>query len=104
MRFVQEIETHTGTWTQQALEAAFAIRDADTIYLLSDGVPSGRSARPPRILEIIAAKNYLRGVRIITLGFHPEGKGTFDEGFMRRLAGDHWGWYRRLNRDPRGKR
>ncbi|MBN1420129.1 MAG: hypothetical protein JXP34_15225 [Planctomycetes bacterium] len=104
IRFVQEIETQVGTHTQQALEAAFAVADCDTIYLLSDGVPSGKSAPPPRIIEIVAAANYLRGARIIALGFKPEGQGSFDEAFLEKLADENWGWYRRLNRDPRAKK
>jgi len=104
IRFVERIETQVGTHTQQALEAAFAIADCDTVYLLSDGVPSGQSAQPPRIIEIVAALNYLRGARIIALGFMPEGQGTFDEPFLEKLAAENWGWYRRLNRDPRGEK
>jgi len=96
-KFVKEFEVNRGTNIYQAMKTAFMIRGVETIYLLSDGSPSV-GGRQPEIERLVRVKNYLRAVRVVTYGFTPEGRGAFDEAFMKRLASENWGWYRRLNK------
>jgi hypothetical protein len=95
--FARELEVNRGTNIHDTLKAALPIPETETVFLLSDGVPS-RGGKPPEIERTVRALNYLRGVRVITYGFAAEKRGSYDEGFMKRLAADNWGWYRRLNR------
>ncbi|MCZ6793883.1 MAG: hypothetical protein O7J95_09765 [Planctomycetota bacterium] len=94
--FARTLTTDSGTNIYDSLEAAMSIPDVDTVYLLSDGQPS-RGGTKPQIEANARLGNYLLGIRIVTYGFTPEGKGSFDEEFMKRLARSHRGWYRRLN-------
>ena len=95
-RFVEKLETHSGTNIFDALVKAIAMDGVETIYLLSDGAPS-RGGGPSEIEARVAEMNYLRGVRIITYGISPDGVGSYNEEFMKQLAGGNWGWYRKLN-------
>ena len=94
--FAKALETNSGTNIYDSSVMALNIGKLDTIYLLSDGVPS-RGGSKDEIIKRVREMNYLRGLRIITYGFAPEGTGSSDEEFMRKLAREHWGWYRRLN-------
>lgn len=96
-RFALGLATDTGTNIHDSLETALLVPEVETIYLLSDGEPS-RGGGKEKIEATAGARNYLTGVRIVSYGIVPEGKGSFDEKFMRRLSRTHWGWYRRLNR------
>ena len=96
-KFTTELEVQRGTNIHDTLKYGLPIPEVDTIYLLSDGVPSvgGNQAAIERRVK---AMNYLSGIRIITYGFAAERGGSYDEAFMKRLAANNWGWYRRLNR------
>ncbi|MBI4605034.1 MAG: hypothetical protein HY721_23985, partial [Planctomycetes bacterium] len=94
--FARRLATATGTNIHDALAEALEVPGVETVYLLSDGVPSVGGTKE-EIERRVAALNYLRGVRIITYGFAAEESGAYDEDFMRRLAQRNWGWYRRLN-------
>jgi hypothetical protein len=72
-----------------ALLAAMLDGEVDTIYLLSDGVPSfGTIKRDYRILQEIRRRNRWRRVVIHTILLGS--KGT-DREFMAQLAGEHGG-------------
>jgi hypothetical protein len=97
--FIDRLKAEGITVTDMALDSAFEDIDIDTVYLITDGAPthvgSQGPGRPPDADEIIAAiharmkaVNFLRGVRIFTLGF-PEA----DEEFLKQLAADHSGQY-----------
>ncbi len=94
--FARELATLGGTNIFGALDVALRAPDLDTIYLLSDGSPS-RGGGVPQIEELIRTTNYLLGVRIVTFGFAAENPEAFDENFMKKLAKQNWGRYRRLN-------
>jgi hypothetical protein len=94
--WTRALEVATGTNIHDTLAAALDVPEVETIYLLSDGVPS-RGGGTAEVERRAAAMNYLRGVRIVTYGFTAEGEGAYDEEFMKRLARNNWGWYRRLN-------
>lgn len=70
-----------------ALDAAFAHKDADTVYLLSDGDPTnGRIIDPDDILREIRKMNRLRQLVIHTISFG-------SSKFMKSLAEQNGGQY-----------
>lgn len=100
--YVRGLEADGVTVTDLALEAAFSNPDLDTIYLITDGAPTyigGSSSEVPadtrRLIEKIHRRvrelNFLRGVRIFTLGF--EGA---EEVFLKKLSTDNSGTYARI--------
>jgi len=96
-RYARDLETEQGTNIFESVKLALPVDELDTIYLLSDGVPSvgGNTAQIEQMVKDI---NYLVGARIVTYGFAGEDRGSYDEAFMQRLARENWGWYRRLNK------
>lgn len=94
--FARGLEVSPGTNIHDTTVAALEIPEVETVYLLSDGVPS-RGPKQAEILRRVRAMNYLLGARIVTYGFTATEGGSFDEGFMKKLATENWGWYRRLN-------
>ncbi|MEM7263112.1 MAG: VWA domain-containing protein [Planctomycetota bacterium] len=101
-KFVDEIKAHGVTFTDDALRAGLEDPSVDTIYLITDGAPTHIGSRgkdlPPDARELMQwihdytrATNYLRGVRIFTLGF--EGA---EEDFLKELAKHNYGSYVRI--------
>ncbi|HZN59534.1 MAG TPA: VWA domain-containing protein [Planctomycetota bacterium] len=97
--YVDALKPEGLTATDMALEEAFTDPSVDTIYLVTDGAPTHQGVQgaglPEDALQIIsgihsrvAELNYLRGVRIFTLGF----AGAHEE-FLKKLAQDHAGSY-----------
>ena len=97
--YVEELRAEGVTVTDLALEEAFSDLSLDTIYLVTDGAPThvGSSGQgdPEDSAQIVRAihkrmkeLNFLRDVRIFTLGF----KGAKEE-FLKRLSQDHGGRY-----------
>lgn len=95
--YARGLEVGRGTNIHDAVKTSLPVDELETIYLLSDGEPSVGGDKG-QIERMLRAENYLRAVRVVTYGFTPEGSGSFDEEFMRRIARNNWGWYRRLNR------
>ncbi len=102
IRFVDGLKPEGVTVTDLALEVAFADLSVDTVYLITDGAPThvGSSGRdlptdaPQLMGEIhrsMREMNFLRGIRIFTLGFHGA-----EEDFLRKLSRDHYGRYVRI--------
>src|SRR4029453_12509419 len=95
---IEALKAEGGTVTDLALEAAFAHLEADTIYLVSDGVPphmgssEGAPEDTPGLIRMIHNRveelNFLRGVRVFTLGFQ-----LAEEEFLKKLAADNAGTY-----------
>jgi len=101
--YVHGLKADGVTVTDLALEAAFSSLELDTIYLITDGAPTHMGGAGPDlpedtpwlILEIhrrVRELNFLRGVRIFTLGF--EGA---EEEFLQKLAADNSGTYARID-------
>ena len=98
---IQALKAEGVTVTDLALESAFAHLEADTIYLVSDGVPThmgsagGVPEDTPGLISMIHGRveelNFLRGVRIFTLGFQ-----LAEEEFLKKLAADNAGTYVRI--------
>lgn len=99
VEYVEGMKAEGITVTDEALEAAFADLEVDTIYLLTDGAPThvgtGGPGMPPdsadlirEIHERVQDLNFLRGVRVFTLGFIGA-----EEEFLKKLAADNAGVY-----------
>ena len=100
VKWLKGIEADGVTVTDLALDAAFSDLTVDTIYLITDGAPThhgGRGGKElprdsrklmKRILKSVSISNFLRGVRIFTLGF-PEA----EEKFLKKLAKRNSGTY-----------
>ncbi|MBI4575020.1 MAG: HEAT repeat domain-containing protein [Planctomycetes bacterium] len=93
--FVRGLRTAGETNSMGALDAAFAVRGADTICFLSDGFPTaGRLTGTEEILDEVVRMNRGRGIAIHTVAFLA-GDGTplgvveakdVSRAFMARLA------------------
>lgn len=101
LAYIEALKAEGITVTDSALETAFADLSADTIYLITDGAPThvGNTTPGPglpedslqligEIQERVREINFLRGVRIFTLGF--EGA---HEKFLQELAAENNGSY-----------
>lgn len=73
--WIAQLKPNGATFTYNALAAAFQIEGADTIVLLSDGVPTEFDRKnkaemtTDRILEEVGAMNRFKRLRIDTFGF-----------------------------------
>lgn len=88
-QWVENLRTRGATNVFDALDKAFALKDVDTIYLLSDGQPFGGKIDDPLLLrDEIKAWNTTRRIPIhaISLGG--------DVALLRRLAEDSGGVFR----------
>ncbi|MEC9476032.1 MAG: VWA domain-containing protein [Planctomycetota bacterium] len=98
IRFVGALRAGGETNTYGALEHAFADREVDTVYLLSDGSPTvGTETSSPLILDAIQSWNRYRGTRIHCIGFFAGDAPNQDEArareFLRGLAQRNHGRY-----------
>ena len=85
---------HTAAY--DALEAAFDF-DAEAIYFLSDGEPNaGKIPSPTAIIDTLTQINRTRRISIDTIGIIPGAAGGPLESFMRTLAEQNFGLYRRV--------
>ena len=100
--FVSAIQASGITVTDEALLFGLTDPRVDTIYLITDGAPTHIGMQgaelPPdsrelmsKILADTRARNYLRGVRIFTLGFEDA-----EEDFLKKLADENQGRYLRI--------
>jgi hypothetical protein len=86
---------HTATY--DALEAAFRL-DPEAIYLLSDGAPNaGRIPMAAAIVNAVGAMNRARRISIYCFGIAPGPPNSPMELFMKTLAEQNFGRYRRLD-------
>ncbi len=96
--FVDKLEAGGETNSHGALEKAFADREVDTIYLLSDGSPTaGKETSLKLIADAVSQWNRYRGVRIHCIGFFAGIAPNQDEAraseFLRILAKYNFGRY-----------
>jgi hypothetical protein len=93
LAFVKELKANGGTFTLNALKAAFEVAGADTIVLLSDGMPNEHDFKnnkpytPDEILNEVATMNRVKRRIIDTFGFDEASGGGGNRG--RGLAGGH---------------
>ncbi len=96
VKWVHGLAPRSTTWTQEALEAAFAVKEANAIVLLSDGSPcKGAGLLPTQpILDWVERANRFRKVAVHTVGFRM----AFLP-FLRSLARQNGGTYRNARPD-----
>jgi len=93
LSYVARITTGSGTNVFDTLEFALKDKRVDTIYLLTDGLPTrGRLTAPEAILTEIKLLNRTRGVTIHTIAFGAESN------LLRQLAEQNGGQYRFVDR------
>ncbi|MGD0654432.1 MAG: VWA domain-containing protein [Thermoguttaceae bacterium] len=97
MNFIYVLRAGGHTAAYDALDAAFRF-DAEAIYFLSDGAPNaGKIPVPAAILTAVTQTNRARRISIYTIGIAPgEPGGTLDL-FMKTLAEQNFGVYRRVD-------
>jgi hypothetical protein len=97
-RFVYLLRAEGRTAASDALEAAFRF-DTEAIYFLSDGEPNaGKLPRPEAILATVPRLNRVRRVSIYTIGILPGEPGGPLDFFMKTLAEEDFGSYRRVEK------
>jgi hypothetical protein len=97
-RFVYQLRAGGRTAAYDALEAAFRF-DAEAFYFLSDGAPNaGTIRRPDAILTAVAQTNRVRRISIYTIGILPGEPGGPLDLFMKTLAEEDFGVYRRVEK------
>lgn len=100
-KWVQKLAVGGETNVYGALKAAFEDRDVDTIYLLSDGVPTvGEESIPELIQREVAKWNRDRRIIINCIGFFPGDAKNQDKAeartFLLRLAEQNEGFYKEI--------
>ncbi len=91
--YVQNLNTGSGTNVFDTLEFALKDKRVDTIYLLTDGVPTrGRIKNPDAILAEIRKQNRVRAVTIHTIAFGEK------SALLEKLAAENGGQYRFVDR------
>ena len=94
--FVLELYAGGHTAAYDALEAAFQF-DAEAVYFLSDGAPNaGKIPAPAAILAAVTQANRTRRITINTIGIAPGEPGGPLDTFMKTLAEQNFGVYRRV--------
>lgn len=89
VQYVRALQTGRGTNVFDTVEFALADRRVDTLYLLTDGVPTrGRITQPAAILDEVARQNRLRAVTIHCIAFGEESD------LLKDLAAQNGGQYR----------
>jgi hypothetical protein len=95
--FVYQLAARGRTATYDALDTAFHY-DAEAIYLLSDGAPNyGTIPMPAAILAAVGNANRSRRLSIYSIGISPGPPDSPMESFMKMLAEQNYGRYKRLD-------
>jgi hypothetical protein len=96
-RFIGGLAAREQTGTYDALTAAFNY-DAEAIYLLTDGAPTiGRLVEPSDIVNAITHGNLARRLSIYTIGVDVGPEGELFDAFLKGLAEQNYGQYRRVD-------
>ncbi|TET34231.1 MAG: hypothetical protein E3J72_14820 [Planctomycetota bacterium] len=116
VEFVKDFQAFGATFTDDVLKEAFKIKEADTFYFLTDGMPDKRAYRrdgittpsTEEILKLVADLNAIRHVRINTFGFIDRGRragmrriprgpsGSDFAEFLKKLAKENGGKFREI--------
>jgi hypothetical protein len=84
------------TASYDALEAALSF-DTESIYFVTDGAPTaGKLTRPDEIVVAAKRLNHLRRITINSIGVGVGAEGNPFDRFLKKLAQDHFGTYRRV--------
>ena len=99
IKFVKGLKWSGATRTDTALDLAFSVKGADSIYLFSDGIPekrvSGKTKDIPqdKILEQVRALNRARKLRLHCYAMTSSPK---TQAFLQKLAKENRGEYKDL--------
>ena len=94
--FVESQVAQGFTASYDALEAAFGYK-AEAIYFLTDGAPhGGKISVPQDIVAAITKGNQVRRESIYTIGIAPGPVGSLFDEFLKALADQNQGVYRRV--------
>lgn len=98
VRFVRNQRAQGKTATYDALHQALtASPEPEVVYLLSDGMPSvGAVAAPDKVLQSIQSLNRTRRIKVHTLGTLAGPQDAAFGEFLRQLAEQNYGEFRRL--------
>lgn len=97
IQFIERQNPQASTSSFNALEAALAY-DIEAIYFLTDGAPtSGKILAPVDIIHTIIESNRLRRISIYTIGIAPGFSGSPTDQFLKNLAEENLGTYRRVD-------
>jgi len=97
VEYVQRLRPVGTTNTHEALMTALNF-EVEAVYFLSDGEPSiGKIVQPAAILRAITVRNQLRHLSIYTIGVMPGPPGSILDAFLRKLAENNFGVYRRVD-------
>jgi hypothetical protein len=95
--YVNAQDAHSNTASYDALETAFQF-DTEAIYFLSDGAPrGGKIDAPVDIVAAITAANKTRRVSLYTIGIGAGIPGGPLDMFLKTLAEQNLGLYRRVD-------
>lgn len=96
IRWVNQLEADGSTFTYDALKATMD-QTPEAVYLLTDGQPTGGTiVEPDKIIEAVRQTNRYRRMTVNVIGVNPgPEEGVFSQ-FMKKLAGENWGQYRRV--------
>lgn len=96
VRWVNQLDADGATHTYDALKATLD-QQPEAIYLLTDGQPTGGTiVEPNGIIEAVRQTNRYRRTTIHVIGVNPGPEnGVFSE-FLKKLAAENWGQYRRV--------
>jgi hypothetical protein len=95
--YVGTQSTSSSTSSYDALEAAMAF-DTEAIYFLSDGAPTaGKIVAPVEIVTAITATNKVRRISVYTIGIGAGFPGSPLDVFLKTLAEQNLGCYRRID-------
>jgi len=104
IKYIKGRQPAGGTASHTALIDIFALNDnLETIYFVSDGQPTvGLFIKPEEILREVKKINRYRKVIIHTIGVYTPGGGAKGsvgklEGFMKDLANQNEGFYKRVD-------
>ncbi|MEX0678457.1 MAG: HEAT repeat domain-containing protein [Pirellulales bacterium] len=97
IEYIEQLNPHSNTASYDALAAALTY-DTEAIYFLSDGAPtSGKILAPVDIIAAITAANKVRRITIYTIGIAPGFPGSPTDAFLKTLADENFGQYRRVD-------
>jgi len=95
--FIEGLNPQASTATFDALATALEY-DVEAIYFLTDGAPTGgQIVAPPAIVQSVSGTNRLRRISIYTIGLAPGVPGSMTDAFLKTLAEQNLGTYRRVD-------
>lgn len=97
VRFVAALQASGMTAAYDALQMGLRF-DVESIYFLTDGEPTaGKIIAPPAIVSAVGQINRTRRISIYVIGIAPGAEGDILDQFLRTLAEQNYGLYRRVD-------